>query len=160
MLTATLLSAYNTQICHEFHNKLTYTAMKAYFVSESLEGFASFMDKQAKGEEEHAQKFISYVQDHHDLVEIGTIEKPKANFKNALDIFKAALELEKGTTAKIKALYQLAIKENDFASQAMLDWFVTEQVEEETTIQKVIDKLEGIGSAYVGLLILDEQLAG
>ena len=160
MLSPTLLKALNEQVTHEVHNNHAYLGMKAYFITKSLDGFAGFMDKQAKGEDDHANKFMAYIQDHHDLVEIGTIEKQKATFKNALELFHAALELEKGTTAKIKALYQLAIKENDFATQAMLDWFVAEQVEEETTIQKVIDKLEGIGSTYVGLIILDEQLAG
>lgn len=159
MLSSTMLKALNEQVTHEMHNHVIYETMKAYFITKSLSGFAAFMDKQAKGESEHAQKFIQYIQDHHDMLEIGTIEKPKATFKNALEIFQSALELEKDTTKRIVDLYKLATKENDFATQAMLDWFVTEQVEEETAIQKLIDKLEGIGTTYVGLLVIDGQLA-
>lgn len=160
MLSTTLLKAYNDQIVHELHNQMTYLSMKAYFVSKSLEGFAAFMDKQSAGEAEHADKLMDYVSDHHQSFVLDGISKPSFNDKNIIEIFKAAYDLETGTTAKLKALYMLAAKENDFASQAMLDWFMTEQVEEETTILKILDKLELGAGTYTNILILDEQLKG
>lgn len=159
MLTPTILKLLNEQITHELRNRNIYLAMRGWFNTKSLAGFTKFMDKQADGEREHADKFMSYVQDHKDLVEIGDVTAPKSTFKNALEALEAALTTEKDTTAKIKALYQAATKENDFATQAMLDWFVTEQVEEETVIRKIIDKLEGVAGAYAGLLIIDQELS-
>lgn len=160
MLSQTILKMLNEQVTHELRNRNVYLAMRSYFNSKSLDGFASFMNKQSDGEKDHADKFMAYIQDHKDVVEIGTVDKPLSTFKSAQDAFEEALKLEQGTTAKIKAIYKAAAQEDDFATQAMLDWFVTEQVEEETVIKKLLEKLQGIGSAYAGLIILDESLKG
>ena len=160
MLSESILKAYNEQIAHEMRNQIIYLSIRAYFVTKSLEGFASFMCSQAAGEADHAKKLMDYVSDRHDKYEIGTIEKPTVEYKNIVEVFKAALEVEKGTTVKLKALYMLAAKENDFASQAMLDWFMTEQVEEETTILKLLEKLELGAGMYTNILLIDDQLKG
>ena len=92
-------------------------------------------------------------------MELEAIDKPPVKFKSPFDIMKQVLEHEKSVTGTIHALYDLAMKENDYATQVMLQWFITEQVEEEKTAADIIEQLKMVGDAPAGLIMLDRALA-
>jgi ferritin len=158
MLSKKILGMLTEQVAHELHNHSVYMAMQAYLSSKSLNGMAKFMKSQAEGEHEHADKIIDYICNHKDILELGSVTAAKGSFKTALEVFEDALKLEKGTTAKLKAIYEVAAKENDWATQNFLDWFITEQIEEEKTVGDLVAKLEGVAGAYAGVLIIDQGL--
>jgi len=158
MLSKDMVKAINDQINKELYSAYYYLAMAAFFETENLDGMAQFMKVQAEEEVEHAMKFYNYVNDQGGHVELETIEKPKTDFKDAEEIFTLALEHEKFVTSRIHALVDQALKENDHATKAFLDWYVTEQVEEEATMDSILGKVKVLGKSGHGLFMLDAQL--
>lgn len=158
MISKDMEKAINEQINKELYSAYYYLSMAAFLESDGLDGMAGFMKAQAQEEVEHAMKFYSYVNEQGGRVWLDTIEKPKEEFKDAQEIFTLSLEHEQYVTSRIHALVDLALKENDHATKAFLDWYVTEQVEEEATMSTILDKLKRVGSTGQGLLMLDAQL--
>ena len=103
-------------------------------------------------------KFYEYIHDRGDKVTLEGIAKPQTEFKKPLDVMTQVLEHERKVTALITSIYETAIKENDYPSQAMLQWFLTEQVEEEKSAQDVIDRLSKAGDSPAMLFMMDSQL--
>jgi len=159
MFSKKLSDRMNEQIKHEFYSSYLYLAMSAYFQGINLPGFAHWMSVQSREEYSHAMKFFSHIIERGGKVELEAIEKPKAEFKSPLDVMKKVLEHEQKVTALINSLYELATKEKDYPGQIMLQWFVTEQVEEEKSASEVLHLLKQIGDAPAGLIMLDRQLA-
>ncbi len=124
-----------------------------------LKGIAHWLHMQVREELVHVEKFSSYLLDQGQEVVLDAIEKPQAEFKSALDIYESALEHEKLITAKVNDLVTLASEERDHATVGMLQWFVTEQVEEEATFGDIVQKLKLIGSDGSGLFMLDKELS-
>ncbi len=160
MLSKNLAAEINTQIKLELYSGYLYLSMAAYFESKTLPGFASWMRKQAKEEQEHALKFYDYLNDRGERVILQAIEMPPSDFKSPLAIFEQALEHEKSVTARINLLYSIAVKDNDYASQSMLDWFVKEQVEEEKHASEIVEWLKMAGDSAAALFALNGVLAG
>ena len=160
MLSRTTQDAINEQIKNEMYSAYLYLSMSAYCESINLPGFAHWMQMQAQEEMVHAMKFYGYVHTRGGRVVLLAIDQPPAEFQSPLDIFEKALEHEQKVTAMISNLYDLAIQEKDYASQVLLQWFVTEQVEEEDSATKVIDTLKMVGDSRQALLMLDRELAG
>jgi ferritin len=158
MLSKTLLEAINDQINHELYSAYTYLSMSAYFESVNLQGCAHWMKLQGHEEVEHAMKFFDFVHDRGGRVVLDAIGKPTVEFKSPLDAFQQALGHERRVTALIHKIYDLAVKEKDYATQALLNWFVTEQVEEEKSASDVVEQLKLIGDNTAALLLLDQQL--
>jgi ferritin len=158
MISKTMQSALNKQINAEMYSSYLYLAMATYCTEENLEGFANWLRVQSREEWGHAMKFYGYVHDSSGHVDLQEIEKPSENYKSPMDIFNHVLSHEKDVTAMIDKLYELALKEKDYPSQIMLQWFITEQVEEERTAQLIVDKLKLIGESIPGLLYLDKDL--
>ena len=158
MLSKTMLKALNEQVTHEFYASHLYLSMSAHFESSNLPGFARWMQVQSKEEYEHAMKIYKFIHDRNERVTLEGISKPPAEFKKPLDIMKQALEHEKKVSAMINRLYEMAVKEKDYPTQVMLQWFITEQVEEEKTASDIIELLKQIGDAPAGLIMLDRQL--
>ncbi|MDH3251779.1 MAG: ferritin [Ignavibacteria bacterium] len=158
MLSKSMQDAINEQIKNEFASAYLYLAMSAHFYGANLSGFAHWMREQHQEEIGHAMKFFDYVHDRGGSVAIPGIEKPSANFTSPLDVFQRYLEHERKVTATINKLYELAFKENDYASQIMLHWFVNEQVEEEKVGMDIVEQLKLIGENKTALLMLDRQL--
>jgi len=158
MLSETIQKAINDQIKDEFFASHFYLAMSAYFESVNLSGCASWMRKQSEEEREHAMKFFSYLNDRGARVILQSVAQPPAEFSSVLDVFEKALEHEQRVTASINNIYTLAVKENDYATQVMLNWFVEEQVEEEKSASDVIALLKMVGDSVQGLIMLDRQL--
>ncbi len=150
--------AMNEQIKNELYSAYIYLSMSAYFETINLPGFAHWMRMQAQEEEEHAMKFYHFINERGGRVVLQAIDQPPAEFESPLDVFERTLEHEQLVTGMIHRLYALAIQEQDYASQIFLQWFVTEQVEEEDNATKIIDTLKLVGYDQRALLMLDREL--
>ncbi len=158
MISKTMEKALNGQINKEIYSAYLYFAMAAFLESENWDGMAGFMKVQAQEEMEHAMKFYNYINEQGGRVILEAIEKPQAAFKNPLEIFQLSLKHEKFITDSINKLMDQAIKENDHATKEFLHWFVKEQVEEEDHMAKIVSKLERVGEAGHGMMMIDNQL--
>ena len=159
MVSKKMQSALNQQVKHELYSAYLYLSMASHFEASNLPGFGHWMKKQYEEETGHAMKIYGYVNSRGGRVELEAVEKPPAKFKSPLEVMKQVLEHEKIVTGTIYALYDLAMKENDYATQVMLQWFITEQVEEEKTAADIIEQLKMVGDAPAGLIMLDRALA-
>jgi len=159
MLSQTLQDAINQQVKNELYSAYLYLAMVADFEAKNLPGFAHWMRLQSQEEVSHAMKLFDYVNDRGGRVILEAIDQPPVEFKSPLDSFQQALEHEREVTAMINSLYELAVKENDYPTQIMLQWFIEEQVEEEKNATEVVELLKMVGDHPAGLLMLDRQMA-
>jgi len=158
MLSPKLFSALNDQIKHELESAYLYAAMMTWFKSENLDGMARWMEVQSNEETKHARKFYEHIFDRGNVAELQSLKVLAKKWKSPLDVFKAAYAHEQFITGKINELMALAIAEKDYAAQIMLNWFVTEQVEEEDSALKVVQLLEKIGPSGQGLIMADREL--
>lgn len=150
--------ALNQQINAEMFSAYLYLSMATYFDANGLPGFANWMKVQSQEEMFHALKFYDYVFERGGRVILDLIEKPKTDFASPLSIFKEVLAHEKKVTKLINNLYELALKEKDYAFQSYLGWFIDEQVEEEATASAMVDKLKLAGDKSAGMFMLDSEL--
>jgi len=160
MFSEALHTGFNAQIQKEFYSSYLYLAMAAHFEAANLPGFAAWMKKQAEEERSHAMKLWDYVYDRGGKVELQAIEQPPGVFGKPLQMFQQVLEHEQKVTAAINALYALAGSEGDAAAQIYLQWFVTEQVEEEKTVTDLIAQLKMSGDQAFGVLFMDKHVLG
>jgi ferritin len=158
MLGKAVEDAMNEQIKNELFSAYQYLSMAAYCESENLPGFAHWMRAQAREETVHAIKFYDFVLERSGSVVLQAIDGPLVEFGSPLEVFEKALEHERKVTAMINDLYGLAARENDYASQTFLQWFVTEQVEEEKNAEDVVETLKMIGDGSEALFLLDREL--
>ena len=158
MLAKPIEDAMNAQITNELFASNQYLAASAYFEDSSLPGFAHWMRMQAEEEREHAMKFYDFIHDRNGRARIGAVPQPVADFGSPLGVFEKTLAHEERVSGQINTIYALAVRENDFASQAFLNWFVTEQVEEEKQAQQLVDTLRMIGDRGDALVLLDREL--
>jgi ferritin len=160
MLSASLQNGFNEQIQKEFFSSYLYLAMAAHFEAANLPGFAAWMKKQADEERSHAMKLWEYVYARGGKVDLKAIEQPPAQFGKPLQVFQQVLAHEQKVTASINALYALTVTEGDVAAQIYLQWFVTEQVEEEKTVCDLIEQLKMTGDQAFGVLFMDKHVLG
>jgi len=158
MLTQPLLKALNEQINHEMYSSYLYLSMAAYCEAKNLLGFAQWMKVQSKEETKHAMKIYDFIHDRSGSVTLLAIDQPPTDFKSPVKMFEQALEHEKKISGLINKLYELSIKENDYPSQVMLQWFITEQVEEEKTANGIVEQLKMVGDSPVSVMMMDRQL--
>jgi len=158
MLSKTIQDAINDQIGKELYSGYVYLSMSAYFQSVNLPGCANWMRVQYQEEVTHALKLYDYVHERGGQITLQAIPQPKSKFKSPLDVFEQALGHEREVTASINKLYALSQKENDYPTSIKLQWFVTEQVEEERNAEEIVEQLKMIGDNKVALLMLDRQL--
>jgi len=154
-----LQNAFNDQIKHELYSAYIYLAMAAYFETKNLPGFAHWMKVQYKEEVSHAMKIFEFLNDRGEKVLLQAIPQPPLEFESSLKVFEETLKHERKVTSLINALYELAKKANDHAAVVFLQWFVTEQVEEEKNAQVIIQTLQLIKSEGAPLIMLDRELA-
>lgn len=147
-----VLDALNAQIGHEYENYMLYEQGSAYFDDLGMDGAAELMRKQAEGEHEHALRFTNYVRDAMGKVVIPAIKAQQSDFKTAEEVFRAAYDRERETTAKIYAIRDLAWKTGDHATFEMTTWFVNEQVEEENLTEKLLLVAKGFGEKNMYLI--------
>lgn len=152
-----LFQAINDQIREEFHSAWLYLSMSTWLESQNLQGFAKWMKIQATEEAKHAAKILEYAQDRGHQPLLQAIGQPPHQWKSALEVFEAALAHEKHITACFQKLMDLAHEAKDYAAIAFLNWFVSEQVEEEKSTDEWVRKLRMVGDSKGGLLQLDHQ---
>ncbi len=158
MLSKAVEQAINDQIKNELYSAYLYLSMSAYLESANLPGMARWMRLQSDEEMSHAMKFFDYVYDRGGRVVLQAIDQPPAEFGSPLDIFEKALAHEKKVTGMINQIYDLAVKENDYPSQIELQWFITEQVEEEKSAGDIVELLKVIGDHGPSVIMVDTQL--
>lgn len=158
MLSKKMLAGLNEQVNKEFYSAYFYLSMASYFHADSLDGFAGWMRKQATEETEHAMKIFDYINERNGRIELKSISTPDARWKSPLAAFEAAYEHEKSITGSIYDLVNLAGSEKDHATHQFLQWFVVEQVEEESNVGRVVDRLRMVKDSTTGRFILDREL--
>ena len=158
MLKDSVQQALNDQVKNEFYSAHVYLSMCAWFEDQGLPGFASWMRLQYQEEHGHGIKIFDFINDRDGKVIIDGVEAPPTTWSSPLDAFQAAHENAKAVSKSIDDLYNLADTENDHATKVMLQWFITEQVEEEASTKQAVDRLKLAGDDSSALLVLDEQL--
>ena len=158
MLSKKMEKALNGQINAELYSSYLYLAMSAWFSAKGLAGFANWMRQQAQEEMFHGIKFYDFVGERGGKVTLEAIAKPEGEWKSGIDVFQATLAHEQKVTGLINNLVNQALDERDHATNIFLQWFVSEQVEEEANASAILDKLKLIGKESGGLFALDQEL--
>jgi ferritin len=153
-----VLRAINTQINSEFTAWYQYLAMAAFCDREKFTGAAKWLRMQSVEEYQHGVKLFDFVLARNGAVELETIEQPTLEFDTFGDVFERALEQEERVTAQINDLYELAFRSKAFAEMTELQWFLTEQVEEEKTAREIVARFRLVGDDAGSLLDLDREL--
>lgn len=159
MMNKKMQEVMNQQISFELYSANLYLAMSAYIELKGFKGMATWLRVQYEEETFHMLKLYDYMKSRNAKIELKSIDAPPNEFGDPLATFHAVLAHEQQVTAKINNLYKTAIEENDFAAQIFLQWFVNEQIEEESNVSDVISKLELIGDKKSELLYLDTELS-
>ncbi len=158
MLSKKMLDALNDQLNFEMFSANIYLSMAAHLEAENLPGFASWMKVQVLEETFHAMKFFGYVNDRRGRVVISALEAPPTQWDSVLAVFENALHHEELVTGRINDLVALGIEQKDRATETFLQWYVTEQVEEEASVDAVIGQLKLAEGSPQALLMLDREL--
>ena len=158
MIGKAMQAAMNEQINKELFSSYLYLSMAAHLEIKNLPGFAHWMRVQEGEEREHAMKFFDFIIEAGGEVELKAIDAPKKTWGSTLELAEEVAEHEAQVTASINALYELAMKEKDYPAQVMLQWFITEQVEEEKNAAEIVANLKMIEAHDTAVLMLDKRL--
>jgi len=160
MIDDKVCAALNAQLRSELYSGYLYAAMYSYFESRNLKGFANWMGIQVQEELAHAQKLIEYILERGGQPEFRSIDAPPSEWESPLDVYEAAYEHERVVTQSINDLVDVAMAARDHATATMLQWYVTEQVEEEATFDQIVQQLGLASDNGAALLMIDRELAG
>jgi ferritin len=158
MLSEKMQEALNKQLNAELYSAYLYLSMAAYYYSINLNGFANWMKVQNQEETMHAMKFYQFINDRAGMIWLDAIAKPPTTWSSPLEVFEETLKHEEKVTGLINNLVDLAIAERDHATNAFLQWFITEQVEEEASANEIIQTLNLAGNDPHALFMLDREL--
>lgn len=158
MLSKKMEEALNEQVNAEMYSAYLYLSMNAFFEDQNLGGFANWMYIQAQEEMTHAMKIYRYINDRGGRVTLKAIEAPKKDWDSPVQVMEEVYEHEQKVTSLIHNLVNLAREEKDHGTDNMLQWFVAEQVEEETNADEILQQLKLIGGKGQGILMLDREL--
>ncbi len=159
MISEKMEKAFLDQINKELYSEYLYLSMKAYFASLNLNGFVNWMNVQVQEEHAHAMGMYDYVLERGGKIELEAIDKPETTWTSPLEVFKKVLAHEEYVTSRINALMDVAEEEKDRAAMIFLNWYLKEQVEEESSVGSVLAQLELIGEDKHALFALDKELA-
>lgn len=159
MINKTMQDAMNDQINKELFSSYLYLSMAAYFEDRNLLGFAHWMRIQEAEEREHAMKLYDFLLERGGKVTLKAIDAPKTEWASTLEVAQEVEAHEAMVTASIHALYETALKEKDYSAQVMLQWFITEQVEEEKNAAEIVANLKLIEERGTAVLMLDHRLS-
>jgi ferritin len=159
MLSKAMQDAISQQINAEISSAYLYLSMSAYCAAGNRPGSAHWMRVQWQEELSHAMKLFDYVNDRGGRAVLKAVAQPPTEFKSLLDVFQQVLDHERAVTGMINHLYEAAVKENDYPTQILLQWFITEQVEEEKNATEIIEQLKMIGDQGAAVIMLDRHLA-
>ena len=159
MISEKLNQAINEQITYEFYSAHIYLSMAAYCAANDLPGVSHWFRVQYREEVDHAMKFFNFVSEMEGTVKITGFQDPQPDFSSVLDAFETALKHEKVVTGRIYDLKTIAIDEKNYAASAFLEWYVNEQIEEESNAMGIVRRLKMIGDDPAALYMLDNELA-
>jgi ferritin len=157
-ISTKLFSAINKQAGFEIYSGYIYEAMALYCKMNNFKGMANWFNLQAKEEYEHADKMLEHLIDRGYKVTLPKIDEPPSNYKSVTAVFEKAYEHEKLVTSNIHKLYKMALADEDYPAQVMLQWFVKEQVEEEANTSEIVEKLKMINGNLGAIFMLDSHL--
>ncbi len=160
MLNPKIQDAFNHHLNQEFFSAYLYLSMASYFEAQNLSGMAQWMRVQFQEELAHGLKFFDFVHERGGRVLLESIATPKTEWDSPLHAFEEAYEHECAISGMINRLVDLALAESDHAANSFLQWFVNEQVEEEATVDAIVQKLKLVGNNGVALFMLDNELGG
>lgn len=158
MIKKEMESLLNEQFHREMFAAMQYLAVCSYFEDKNLDGFANFFRVQAQEEMAHAMKQFDYVHRVDGKITMQALPQPQTDFGTFVEVFEFTLKAEKNVTENINQLMKKAVEMGDFATQSFLQWFVTEQVEEEELVRQILQKLRMIGDSGTALYMLNEEL--
>lgn len=158
MMPKVVAKALNDQVNNELHSAYVYLAIATYFDEQALIGFSTWMQEQCREEIFHAQKLLQFLRDQDAKIELREIKQPKIDFNSPIDALQHALDLEQDNTEQINDIYELAVKNQDHATEVMMQWFIQEQVEEERSARTVLERCKLAGDNKGALLVLDAQM--
>jgi ferritin len=159
-MTPPVLESIVRQIAAEFGASFSYLSMAAWCEHHKFMGAGRWLRVQSQEEHGHAMKLFDFVLARNHPVRLMAIEQPRADFGSIAEVFEAALEQEQHVSQQIDALYELAFSEKVFAAMAALQWFITEQVEEEKTVREIVAKFHMVQNDPASMLDLDRELGG
>jgi len=148
------------QIKNEEHSSRLYLAMASWCQVKGYPGAAAFLYKQTDEERMHMLKFVHYLNDRSGHSVLLALDDPTAEYKSLTDLFEKVLKHEEFITAEINKLYEVAINEKDYTTGSFLQWFINEQIEEESTVHGILDKMKLAGKDSGGLFLIDKELSG
>ena len=151
-------NALNEQVNAEFHSAYLYLSMSAYFQSVGLVGFANWMRVQYQEELAHAARFFDYVNERGGRVKLTPIGEVQVEYSGVVDVYEETLTHEQLVTGLINRLMDIAIQESDHATKSFLQWFIDEQVEEESNVEQILNNLRLIKGEGQGLLMMDREM--
>jgi ferritin len=160
MLNKKVEKALNNQIELEEQSSRIYMAMASWCEVNGFPGAAQFLYKHSDEERFHMTKMIKYVNDKGGHALLHALEMPENDYKNLLDMFEQILKHEEFVTESINKLYDIALKEKDYSTGQFLQWYIEEQIEEESLVKSVLDKFRLAGNEKGGLFHIDKELSG
>jgi len=159
MISSNMAEILNKHMNAEFYSSYLYLSMSAYASSMGWKGCSNWLYIQAQEEMIHVQKIYGYIDDQDARIELYAIDKPPVEFGSPLELFGGVLEHERKVTGLVRGLMTAAVKEADHATETFLQWFVTEQTEEEKSCRDILDRLRLAGETGPGLFMIDNELA-
>lgn len=158
MISNSIEQKLNEQIQKEFYSAYLYLSMEAYFASENLDGFANWFRVQAQEERDHAMLIFDFINHVGGRVALKQIDAPQVEFGSVEEVLDLSLKHEQFVTRSIYDIVELALEEKDHKTGAFLQWFVTEQAEEEANAESNLKKAQMVGKDGKGILMLDQQM--
>lgn len=158
MIPKKVEKAMNKQMNLEMYSSYIYLSMAAYFDSLNLDGFAHWMRLQAQEEMSHSMKLFDFILERDGTIDLAAVKAPPKAWKTPLAAVREALKHEKLNTTQINDLMNLAFSEKDHATRIFLQWFVAEQVEEESSASKLVEKVKLVEKDSGAMFILDQDL--
>lgn len=159
MISDKMQEALNEQVNKEFYSAYLYLAMSAYCDTIGLPGFSNWMRQQYEEEILHVTRMYDYILDQGGQIHLKQIDEPPQEFGTPVEIFEETLKHEQFVTGCINELMSMAVEARDYATQTFLQWYVTEQVEEEANVGDILAPLRMVGDDKGGLMMIDQQLA-
>lgn len=146
------------QIKNEEHSSRLYMAMASWCQVKGYPGASQYLYNQSNEERTHMLKFVNYVNDRGGHAAFAKLDDPTADYKSLVDVFEKVLKHEEFITSEINKLYEVALTEKDYTTGSFLQWFITEQIEEEATVHGILDKMKLAGNESGGLFLIDKDL--
>jgi ferritin len=159
MIKKTVESAINEQIKREEFSSRLYLSMAIWCEANGYPGAATFLYRQADEERMHQLKFVHYVNDRGGKAALMALSTPESHFESLSHVFKQVMEHEQYITASINDLYEVTLNEKDYTTGNFLQWYINEQIEEESTMSTILDKINLVGNDKSGMFHIDKELS-